>query len=132
MSQLSKGLNLQEIRVSMGMFTFDVLCVIGEYEDATKYTAKKFEYPYYEQFAIDSNKGFIPRGKCFFMSGYVPVIWIPQRPVTSREHATLAHECLHATMHLFSWASIPQSADTEEVMCHAMSHIYNKILEKSK
>lgn len=125
-------LKLKEIRVSMGLFDFDVVCVVGDYENACKYTAWKFEDKFVEELGIESNYGYEARGKCFFRAGYVPVIWIPAKPKTPREIATLAHECLHAVFHLFEWVALPVSRDTEEVMTHAQAHLVTNILKGLK
>jgi len=124
-------LKLKEIRISMGMFDFDVICVVGNYENAVKYSAWKFEDDFVIELGESSNKNYKPRGKCFFRAGYVPVIWMPQRPKTPREIATLAHECLHAVFHLLDWAAIPATRDTEEVITHAQAHLVTNILTKT-
>ena len=129
MSKASQ-LGLKEVRTSMGLFDFDVMAVVGNYDKACKYVAWKFEDGEVEELGLESNFGYEPRGKCFFRSGYVPVVWIPRKPKTPREHATLAHECLHAVFHLFEWSALPISRDTEEVMTHSMAHLVNNILEK--
>ena len=118
--------NLIEIRTNMGLFAFDVITVVGSYDDALKYTLKKFEID--EDF--DNNFGFEPRGKCFYRIGCVPIVWIPKIPRTPREIATLSHEALHAVFHLHEWAGIPVTPETEEMTCHAMAHITNDVLEK--
>lgn len=120
---------LKEIRVSMGLFDFDVICIIGKQSDAARFVKWKFE----DEDLVDEtlDKGYEARGRCYFRAGYVPIIWIPKKPRTAREHATLAHECLHAVMHLYDWAGLTVSNHNEEVMCHAMAHLINTILEKS-
>lgn len=132
MSKKSKELALEEIYVHMGMFDFAVYCILGDYDNSCKYVAWKFEEPEFENLAQDSNKGYRPRGKTFFRSGYVPVIWIPSKPTTPRELATLAHECLHATFRMMDWAGVPAIIETDEVICHAMAHLMNQILIKAK
>lgn len=126
----AKSLGLKEVRTSMGMFDFDVICVVGEYFAATKFVARKFEDEFFLEIAEDSNKGYVPRGKCFYRTGYVPIIWLPGKPKSPREVATLAHECLHAVMHLFDWAAVPVTRDTEEVFAHAQAHLVTNILTK--
>ncbi len=130
MSKKSKDLGLQEVYTHMGMFDFAVNCVVGDYDNACKYVAWKFEAPEFENFAQDSNKGYAPRGKTFFRTGYCPVIWLPAKPVTPRELATLSHECLHAVYHLMDWASIPVIVETDEIQCHAMAHLVTNILKE--
>lgn len=123
-----RGLGLKEVRVHMGTFDFTVICCVGPYKSMSKYIAWKFED---EGFDVEgTNFGYAPRGKCFFRHGYVPVIWIPKKPSTVREHTTLSHECLHAVFHLFEWADLPLTRDTEEVMAHAQAHLTASILEK--
>lgn len=129
-STKGKKLNLQEIRVNMGLFDFDVLFAIGDYSKMQEYIKWKYEDKY---FALENfDKGYECRGKCFYRVGYVPIIWIPRRPKTPREYATLAHECLHAIFHLFEWAGLPITRDTEEVVTHSQAHLINGLLEVVK
>lgn len=111
------------------MFDFSVEFYVGDYKSAVKFASKKFED---DGEAIDDNtftKGYEPRGQTLFRRGYVPIIWIPRRPVTSREHATLAHECIHAVMHLFDWVSLDVNRETEEVFAHAVAHLIDGFME---
>lgn len=105
----------------MGLFDFEVIVIVGNYDTACNFVSWKFEDKETDLRAFDME--YIPRGKCFFRRGYVPIVWIPHKPRTPREHATLAHECLHAIFHLFEWAGLPLTRDTEEVMTHAMAHL---------
>jgi hypothetical protein len=73
------------------------------------------------------------RGFYFFRDGYVPIIWIPRRPRTAREHATLAHEAFHAvSITLRRWAAIELTNDTEEVFCHSLGHVIATVLAELK
>ena len=112
--------NIKHNTVHMGTFDFSVIVVVGDYSEAFKFVCWKFED---NTDMGDLDMGYEARGRCFFRRGYVPIIWIPAKPKTPREHATYAHECLHAVYHLFEWSGIPATRDTEEVMCHAMSHL---------
>lgn len=114
----------------MGVFDFEVLIVLGDYKKTCKYVAWKFDDEETDLEAWDM--GYEPRGKCFFRRGYVPIIWLPKRPKTMREHATFAHEALHAVFHLFEWASLPITRDTEEVMTHSMAHIVSSLEDKGE
>ena len=126
-SKKAKELNLKVVHVHMGIFDFEVIGVIGDYSKMSEYIQWKFEE---KDFDADSwDMEYVPRGKCFFKQGYVPVIWIPRKPKTAREHATLAHESLHAVFHLFEWANLPLTRDTEEVMAHAMAHIATTLID---
>ncbi len=126
--QKAKKLGVVEKQVHMGAFDFIVNVVIGDYKAACAYTLWKFDD---EKTNLEEyDMGYIPRGKCFFRRGYAPIVWIPKIPKTPREYATLSHECLHAVFHLFEWASIPLTRDTEEVMTHSMAHIISSVLSK--
>ena len=121
-----KKLGLKEIHVHMGMFDFGINVVIGDYKSLTPYIQYKFDDKEFNTDYFDN--GYACRGKTVFRSGYCPVIWIPRKPRTPREHATLAHECLHAVYHLQRWAGFKLGDDTEEVMAHGMAHIINEVL----
>lgn len=121
-------LHLKEIYTSMGIFDFGVICVIGKQSNAAKFVDWKFEHKNgFDDATFDM--GYEARGRCYFRTGYVPVIWIPHKPRTPREIATLAHECLHAVFHLTEWVAMPISRDTEEVVCHAQAHLVTNILQ---
>jgi len=125
---MKKWKGITEKTIHMGVFDFSVIVIIGDYTTACAYVSWKLEDKETDLKSFDV--GYEPRGKCFFRQGYVPVIWIPKRPKTAREHATLAHESLHAVFHLFEWANIPLTRDTEEVMTHAMAHIITNAVKK--
>lgn len=128
MSAIARRLGLTVVDVYMGTFDFTVRCMVGDYEAGMKYAAHVFEVDF--EYVVDGeNFGYEARGKCYFRPGYVPIIWIPRRPHTAREHATLAHEIVHSVMHLFEWAHVPVNRDTEEVFAHAVGHIANGIYE---
>ena len=105
----------------MGAFDFTVITIIGDYKEALKYVRWKCDDMETDFESFDKN--YLPAGKCFFREGYVPIIWIPRKPKTPREYGTLAHEALHAVYHMFDWANLPMTLDTEEVMTHSMTHI---------
>lgn len=118
---MKKFKGIIENRVHMGVFDFSTIVVVGDYRTALAYVRWKFEDK--TSRLEESDIGYVSRGKCFFRVGYVPIIWIPKRPTSKREHATYAHECLHAVWHMFDWANIPITRDTEEVMTHSMAHL---------
>lgn len=129
MSKISKRLGLQTIDTHMGLFDFTVRCVIGEQEKALEYVAHAFEDKYEE--LPDGNRGFEARGVTYYKTGYVPIVWIPRKPETPREHATLAHEVIHAINHLFDWSATPLSKDTEETFAHSVAHVLDNIYTKA-
>lgn len=117
----AEQLGLHERAIHMGVFDFVVLFVTGDYKKVREYVHWRFENN--ELCLEEFDYGFTPRGECFYKKGSVPIIWVPKKPRSAREHATLAHECLHAVFHLFEWADLPLTRDTEEVMTHAMAHL---------
>jgi len=115
-----------EKRIHMGVFDYSVICIIGDYKKTEKYVRWKFDDKDFT--ADDWDMGYVPRGKVFFRRGFVPILWIPRKPKTAREYSTLAHEALHCVYHLFEWANLPMSRDTEEAAAHSMAYIINEIL----
>ena len=103
------------------------MCVVGPYTGVEDYVRWKLDDP---NFNADSDHK--PRGRIFYRPGYVPILWIPRRPRSAREHGTLAHEVFHAVCHLMNWAMIPLTESSEEVYCHAVGHGVTKILEAIK
>lgn len=130
MSKKSKELGLQVIDTHMGLYDFTVRCVIGDHENALKYVAHVFEDKIEEM--PDGNRGYEARGVCYFRTGFVPIVWLPNYPKTPREYATLSHEVIHAINHLFDWAATPLSRDTEETFAHSVAHVVNNVLKKGK
>jgi len=130
MSKIAKRLGLKVTDTHMGMFDFSIRCVIGDHDKALEYIAHVFDDTIEEM--PDGNRGYEARGICYFRTGYIPIIWLPRYPQSSREISTLAHECIHAVNHLFDWAAVPLSKDTEETFAHAVGHAVNNILEKMR
>lgn len=130
MSKIAKKLGVEVLDTHMGLFDFSVRCVIGKQEKAEEYIAHIFEDKYEE--LPDGSRGYEPRGVTYFKRGYVPIVWIPKYPETSREYATLAHEIIHAINHLFDWSGTPTNRDTEEVFAHSVAHVMDSILDKMK
>lgn len=128
MSRIAKRLGLNVLDTHMGMYDFTIRCVIGDAEPALEYIAHIFDDTIEDM--PDGNRGYEAHGVCYFRTGYVPIIWLPRYPETSREYGTLAHEAIHAVNHLFDWAATPLSKDTEETFAHAVGHVVNNILEK--
>jgi len=122
-----RRLGLQEKVIEMGLFDFDVVVAIGSRDRLEEYISFKYEIP---DFDISKHEtGYEPRGQCFHCDGYVPIIWIPNKPKTPREYGTLAHECVHAAKHVMRWAHVPDSDDTEEVLTHTVGYLVTKILD---
>lgn len=128
MSKIAKRLGLQVLDTHMGLFDFSVRCVIGDPDKAKEYVAHIFKEKYDE--VADGHRGYEARGITYFKTGYVPIVWLPKYPETPREYATLSHEVIHAIYHLFEWAAVPMSRDTEETFAHSVAHVLNNVLDK--
>lgn len=122
---MKKWPKLKEHTIHMGMFDFSVNFVWGDHEQAKKYVAYKFEINEAEEDTLD----FLARGKTFHRSGYCPIVWVPGKPKTAREYATLSHEMFHATCHLMEWVGILLEKSNEEVYAHAQAHLTYEALK---
>lgn len=120
-----KGLRI--IRVEMGVFNTWVRIAVGPKENIQAYIRWADRKPNWV--FNDSDTGF--QGMCIKTSGYAPVVWIPRRPRTPEEHATLAHECVHAAFYLMDWLGMEASQNTCEVMTHATGWLVKNALEHS-
>jgi hypothetical protein len=112
---------LREIRVHFGMFDFALYCAVGPLTDVPGYVAWRNDDPGYPQLAP-------ARGYHFVHGRRAPIIWIPRKPRTPREHGTLAHEVFHAVRQMAEWHGIALSRETDEVYCHALGHVVTAIL----
>lgn len=124
----ASSLGLKEIRVHFGTFDYVIICLVGSYKNVERYVAWKFEEK--EIPISETQRQYGARGRFFYRIGFAPIIWIPKRPTTPREHATLAHEMLHAIQEMMDWAAIPFTFDTGEVFCHALAHGINTVLQE--
>ena len=119
---------LHRFDIHMGMFDCAVRVVVGEFTLAHGYV----QWLYGDEPTIDEEQGLV-RGRFYSHAEMVPVVWIPRAPKTPREHATVAHEALHAAVWVLrTWASMPFSDDTEEAFAHALGHLVNGITEGAK
>lgn len=109
-------------RIHLGTFDYTVHVVIGPQDKAVAYIQSFFKEPA-GTVQLDPTR----RGLCAHHFPYCPVVWVPRRPTTAREHATVAHEALHAVGHAMRWAGIEYSESTEEVFCHALGCLVNGI-----
>lgn len=118
---------LQILSLHLGVFDYTVKVIIGPQERAVLWMTWYFREA---KGVIHHDAG--RRGLCVHREPYCPVIWLPRKPRTSRDHAVLAHEALHAVGHLTRWAAIEHSEHTEEVFCHALGHLVNGVLEAAR
>lgn len=109
----------------MGLFDYTIQCFVGDYKQSVKLAEKLFNDDIPQDHITVGDE---PRGCCMFNSECTPIIWIPGKPTTPREYATLAHESTHAVLHMFRWAALPVSDDTEEVLTHSIGHVIDSIL----
>lgn len=116
---------LQIFRLHCGVFDYAVRIVIGPHELGMQYIRW-----FTKNKNIPSND--CQRGLCALQPPYCPVIWLPRKPQTPREHATLAHECFHAVSHVTRWAAIEHSEATEEVFCHTLGFLVDGILRLAR
>jgi hypothetical protein len=117
---------LREICVDLGMIENGVNCVVGPYADLPAYVAWENDEPAAANPRIWADE---PRGCYEYRRGYRPIIWLPRVPRTPREIGTLAHEALHAIRPIMQdWVGIEFDRDTQEVYCHALSHVVTTIL----
>lgn len=122
-----KRLGFQSVIVHFGTFDFEMRCLFGPSDNLVKYVRWAMDD---EEFEWDMSR---KRGAHFHRRGYGPIIWLPRRPRTPREHGTLAHEVLHVLrVMLVDWAGMPLNGDTDEAFCHAMSHAVGTILERTR
>jgi hypothetical protein len=122
----AKNLNLKSYEVNMGMFDYTIRFIIGDHKKAIEmmnwFHNSKGWY----------DNGDEPKGQCFHIPPYCPVIWLPRIPRTIAERATLAHECCHATMRLFHWAGMPIDMSTDEVFAHSVSYLIESFSKQVK
>lgn len=119
---------LQRITIHLGVFDYGVRVVIGSQDLAVAYYRWFVNAPEDDTvLVVDPHR----RGFCAMRGNRMPVLWIPKRPRTPRDHATLAHECFHAVGHVTRWAAIQHSEATEEVFCHALGCLVNGILSEA-
>lgn len=116
------GLTIAEVH--LGAFDYTVRVVTGPEAEAVRYANWLHDGATY---SVDNRRGAIFRST--EPGAYVPVLWVPRPPKTPREHATLAHEAVHAAFELAGWAGIKYCDDSEEVFCHVAACIVNGALE---
>jgi hypothetical protein len=118
-----KSLGFQQVAIHFGTFDFTIFVIAGPFKNVEKYARWKMDD---DTISVEGR----PRGLCFLRPDYCPLVWIPRRPRTSREHGSFAHEMLHAIRNmLVDWAGLPLTRDTDEAFCHAMGHGVTKALE---
>lgn len=119
---------MQRLRLHLGVFDYTVRVVLTEDRHAAVRWIRGFlEDPRIEDERLDQNRGCV-----FHREGYAPVIWLPRKPRTPVEHATLAHEAMHVTRFVMLWAGIALSDDSEEVWTHTTGSIVKAVLTQAR
>ncbi len=114
---------LREIHVHFGMFDFAVYCVVGPANDLSAYIAWRRGHSNLVPDREASRGRYYPgRGE------YGPIIWIPRRPRSPREHGTLSHEVCHVVREMYDWVGMQLDESTEETFCHAVGFAVTTIL----
>ena len=114
--------NLKTTQISFGMFEYGINFICGDVKDAVKFVNLNLNINITEEEFVSA------RGKCFSKIDYIPTVWIPKPPKTSKELAILSHEMFHAVSCLTDWAGIPLTRNSEEIFCHALAHLVNEAL----
>jgi hypothetical protein len=111
---------LKEKAIHMGTFDYTINFIVGDAKEAVKYI--QYKHPETD-WNFDNLLEGVARGSHFNSKGYCPIVWIPKEPKTAREHATLAHEMLHAVVYLMDYVGIPLTMNTQEAYTHALGHL---------
>lgn len=109
----------------MGVFDYSVDIIIGPKDKAWTFVSNKYGD---DEIRPIGNE----RGMCFCRTGFTPTVWIPEPAVTPRQIGTLAHEALHACIHLMAWAGVKVDEDDDETLCHALAWIVVNMVECGK
>ncbi len=117
-----KKLGMKELSINLGMIDQDVIVAIGKRESVQEYMRFKFEC----NNDFDAKDSY---GRCYFSEGYAPIVWIPNYPRTPRQHGTLAHECIHASLFISRKIGIGIERNSEEFLAHAVSYLVTSILK---
>lgn len=116
---------LQILNIHMGLFDYTVKVVIGAQAPAIKFIRW-----YVRDLKVELSPDM--RGCFFHRDPFCPIVWIPRRPRTAREHGTLTHEAMHAVSQMARWCAIGHAEATEEVFCHALGHLVTGVLAVAK
>mgnify|MGYP000207977249 CR=1 FL=1 len=122
----AKQLGLKSYVIHMGMFDYHVCFVIGDHKQTIKLMNWFHEN---EAWYDDGNE---PRGQVFGHRTKMPVLWLPRKPQTTQERATLAHEACHVATAMFEFMGMPHDRSSDETYAHAVGHIVKRFEESVK
>lgn len=121
-------LGLKERNIHFGMFDFSFVYLEGPRKNVEKFVRWKLD-DYETPIQAPAQAAYGAHGLTFYRPGYVPILWLPRKPRTAREHGTVAHEVLHIVVRLMNWADVTLSSESEEVYCHAVGFAVTQVLE---
>jgi len=124
--ELNFGLEVKHIH--FGMFDYPVVVVIGNRKKLQSYVRWKHDSPKFKIFTSVCGS----RATTFRTPGYIDIIWLPKRPKSPEEIATVAHESLHVVQGLFDWVGMDMDEPTQEVAAHALGFLVKEILDWKK
>ena len=110
----------------MGMMDYDINFLIGSVKNVEEYVSYKFEY---DKFELGKHQAY---GWHFYLEDYCSIVWVPHFPRTPREYGTFFHEISHAIIRMMDWAGVTINIENDEVFCHALRHLGQKVLEQRK
>jgi len=113
----AKRCGLREYELSFAVFHWTIILVVGPMVGLEDYLRWKLDVPDWPL-----NPKHNPGGLTLYKAGQCPIVWLPRRPVTAREHGFLAHEMLHAIGYLVQHIGIELNDATEEVFCYSLGH----------
>jgi hypothetical protein len=61
---------------------------------------------------------------------YDAAIWLPKKPKTARELATVAHEILHAVFDCMEYVGVKYSRESEESFTYLHTELMKQFLKK--
>lgn len=126
------GKNIVTFQVHAGTYDFGInFCITEDLVKAVRYVNWKLERPNDHDAGV-TKSDFDCLGKRFYIDGYCPIIWLPNKPKTPEEIGTLSHEIFHVVCDIMRWAHIPLSSSSEEAYCHLIKHITKSFLNKLK
>lgn len=124
---MKKYKGLQEIKIYCGVYDYTVnVAVCASFDIVRKYVRFKFEEP-----TLECRAG-TERGLFFYKKNFAPILWLPGKPKTAREHSTLSHEAFHAVVYIMQWAGVVLANESEEAFAHLQAFIVYEILSRIK
>lgn len=119
---------LQTFKIHCGTFDYNIDVVIGK----DKELVKKFIKKKHKALPDNINVFDIAHGMIIRYEGFNPILWLPAKPRTPSELATMSHEIFHLVYTVLSYVGITLSESSEEVFCYLIGHLTKQVIEKAK